>query len=244
MAQDCSGVLPMGPTCFFSTSVVNLYFGTLTLLYPGGSVAVTTNIVTASTSLGDFFSSTSTLSPPADFISLNYPDLIPQLEADPQSGFGQLPSWLYTGLAALEDSNGYGYNVTVSPMIDPAITDFNSQLANVGGSYTTVSDTGFQNLPFDPAFCVYIDNLLPGDDCQPPAPGGTDYIFTYSLGPQVIGGNTLESDVNFQILERQVTEQLVAAPEPASWALVAGTLLAGLFRLAMVSQRSRPRPST
>lgn len=226
-ADSCPTNITLGPTCFYSTDVVNLYFGTLTLLAPDGSPLSTTNLETASTDVApDFFSSTTSLPAPAAFLAL-FPGLVSQLQSDPQSGFANFPAWLFTGLTNLENAGGFGESIDASTFPDPAATDYNADLANVGGPYTTVSDTGFQPLPFSQAECDYVNSFVPGA-C--PGPPNTDYTFSYQLGPDVIGGNTFTSDVNFQILERSTTEQLVATPEPSSLALLTGVAIGAMVR--------------
>jgi hypothetical protein len=226
-ADACATFTSSGPTCFYSNDVVYVYFGSLTLLAPDGSFLSTTNLETASTGVApDFFSTTTSLPTPAAFLSL-FPGLVSQLQSDPQSGFAGFQPWFFTDLTNLENAHGFGENTDNNPFPDPATTDYNSQLANVGGPYATISDTGFQQLPFSQADCDYINSMIPGA-CTPPAPGqtGNDYVFTYVLGPDPIGGNTFTSFVNFQILTRDVTEQLVATPEPSSLVLLGGVAIA------------------
>jgi hypothetical protein len=98
---------------------------------------------------------------------------------------------------------------------DPAVVAFEAQLANVGGPFITTSDTGFQTQPFSLAYCEYVNALLGiTTPCVPGPPGTSQYEFTYQLGPYLNSGNTYESFVNFQIYSRDVTEQLLATPEP------------------------------
>jgi hypothetical protein len=60
---------------------------------------------------------------------------------------------------------------------------------------------------------------------------GNFYEFTYQLGPDTIGGDTYTSLVNFQIYYRDVTEELVATPEPAMLLpLLAGLAVFGVMR--------------
>jgi hypothetical protein len=64
-----------------------------------------------------------------------------------------------------------------------------------------------------------------------PSPEGDAYAFTYQLGPEAINGDDYTSLVTFQIYYRDVTEQLVATPEPALLApLVLGLAGLGLMR--------------
>jgi len=93
---------------------------------------------------------------------------------------------------------------------------FNADLAAVGGPYTTISDTGFQTQPFSQADCNYVNSIISGACTGPPPPGVSQYEFTYQLGPETINGNIYTSLVNFEIFSRDVTEQLVATPEPAT----------------------------
>jgi hypothetical protein len=93
----------------------------------------------------------------------------------------------------------------------------------VGGPFTTLSDTGFLAPLTTAAYCTYIDSLIPGAPCTPqtvPSPTGDSYTFTYQIGPVTIDGNDYTSDVNFQIFSRDVTEQLVATPEPETLAML------------------------
>src|SRR5580692_6134165 len=114
----CSVTFTPSPTCFFKSDVVYLYYGTLTVLAPDGSVASTSNIVTAETGLSLF--DTTPPGVPPSFIDL-YPGLVGQLESDPQSGYADLPSYLYTGLTGLEDANGFGF------VQDPSAVVFSPQ---------------------------------------------------------------------------------------------------------------------
>jgi len=214
---------PCGPgpnaatNCFFSTDVVNVDYGTLTLLAPNGSFLSTTNIVTAETGL-TIFDTTPPGVPAAYVASLS--TLIGQLQADPQSTFAGFPSWLFTGLTNLEDANGFGLVTDPSAVLngpsDPIAIAFNADLAAVGGQYTTISDTGFQTQPFSQAACDYDNSVIAGACTGPPPPGTSQYSFTYQLGPETIDGNVYTSLVNFEIFSRNVTEQLVATPEPVT----------------------------
>lgn len=226
-ADACASFTSQGPTCFYNTDVVYIYFGTLTLLAPDGSLLSTTNVETASTGLtATFTSTTTTLPTPPVFLTL-FPGLLSQLESDPQSTFADFQSWFFTDLTNLENAHGFGQNADSNPFPDPATTDYDAELANVGGPYTTISDTGFQQLPFSQAECDYVNSFIPGACTGPPVAG---YTFTYALGPDPIGGNTFTSFVNFQILERSTTEQLVATPEPSSLGLLAGVAIGVMVR--------------
>jgi hypothetical protein len=224
-ADTCSPLGLVGPTCYFGTDTVYLYYGTLTLESPNGTVLSTTNVETAETSLGNQNNSTGDVVPsPAGLIAL-FPTIVPQIQSDPQSTFANLPAWAITNLVNLADANGFGFVQDLSAPFnqppDPAVVAFNTQLANVGGPYTTLSDTGFLAPLTVAAYCTYIDALIPGAPCTPqtvPSPTGDGYIFTYQIGPTPIDGNDYTSDVNFQIFSRNVTEQLVATPEPGMWA--------------------------
>jgi hypothetical protein len=232
-ADSCTSFTSQGPTCFFDNDVVYVYFGTLTLLAPDGSLLSTTNLETASTGLGPTFTSTTTTLPtPPAFLTL-FPGLVSQVQSDPQSGFAGFQPWFFTDLTNLENAHGFGENTDSNPFPDPATTDYDAELANVGGPYTTISDTGFQQLPFSQAECDYTNSFIPGACTGPPVAG---YTFTYALGPDPIDGNTFTSFVNFQILERSTTEQLVATPEPSSLALFAGVAAAMVVRF---TRRSR-----
>jgi hypothetical protein len=219
-ADTCSGIGSTGPTCFFSNGVVYLYYGTLTLDAPNGTLISTTNIETAEGGLADFSSSTIlNAPPPPGFVSL-FPSLVPQLESDPQTSFANIPSWALSNLVNLADANGFGFVPDPSAFLneppDPAVVSFESQLANVGGPFITTSDTGFQTQPFSLAACEYVNALLGiTTPCVPGPPETGQYEFTYQLGPYLNSGNTYTSFVNFQIYSRDVTEQLVATPEPA-----------------------------
>jgi hypothetical protein len=229
-ADLCSVTFTPSPTCFFKSDVVYLYYGTLTVLAPDGSVASTSNIVTAETGLSLF--DTTPPSIPPSLLDL-YPGLVGQLESDPQSGFADFTAYLYTGLTDLEDANGFGFvqdpgAVLFSPQ-DPAAASFDDQLADVGGGYTTLSDTGFQTQPFSAADCAYENSFFPGA-CTGPTPF-SQYTFTYEVGPETIDGAEYTSDVNFQIYSRNVTEQLLATPEPGMLVpLGIGLALLGLRR--------------
>jgi hypothetical protein len=210
---------------FFSSNIINVDYGTLTVLNPDGSVNSTTNIVTADSEILPVPG----VGIPASYLAL-IDGLVSQLESDPQSFYAGFPSFLYSGLSNLEDANGFG---SVESLPDPAMAAFNQQLTEVGGPYTVVSDTGFQTQPYSQAFCEY-QNTIPGFPVGPcPATGLDDpYSFTYQIGPADIGGETVTALFNFEILSRDVTEQLVATPEPAmGLPLAAGLgLLAGFRR--------------
>jgi hypothetical protein len=226
-ADTCSPLGLLGPTCFFGTDVVYLYYGTLTLESSGGAVLSTTNVETAETSLGHLNNSTGqVVSDPAGLIAL-FPTIVPQIQSDPQTTFANLPSWAVTNLVNLADANGFGFVQDLSAPFnqppDPAVVAFNNALANVGGPFVTRSDTGFLAPLTTAAYCAYIDSLIPGAPCTPqtvPSPTGDSYTFTYQIGPVAIDGNDYTSDVNFQIFSRDVTEQLVATPEPETLAML------------------------
>jgi hypothetical protein len=231
-ADTCGLTGPSEPNCFINNDVVYVYYGTLTVLAPNGTLDSSTNVVTAETGLALF--ATTPPGVPSSFVDL-FPGLVGQLESDPQSAFAEFSSYLYTGLANLADANGFGFvpdpSAPLNEPPDPAVVSFDQQLANVGGPYTTVSDTGFETQPFSPADCAYANTLIPGS-CTGPAPGASQYEFTYELGPDSIDGDTFTSLVNFQIYSRDVTEQLLATPEPA-------TLLPLGIGLALLSLRRR-----
>lgn len=209
------------PTCFYASGIVNLYYGTLTLDAPDGSLISTTNVETAATNLGDFENSLNQfLPPPASFIAL-FSTLEGQLQSDPQTTFANIPSWVFSGLTNLADANGFGLVGPNGNPLDPTapgLVAFDTQLANVGGPYVTTSDTGFLAPPTTVAFCQYLYSLNPVFPCTPQTVPTTydDYAFTYQLGPATIGTDTYTSLVNFQIYYRNVTEQLVATPEPST----------------------------
>lgn len=210
---DSCDIFGIGPNCFSTTAVVDVDYGTLTLLAPDGSFLSTTGIVTAETDRVPF----DTVPPgiPASFLAL-YPSLVGQLQSDPQSTFANFPAFLFTGLTNLEDANGIGSVPDPSAIQneppDPIAVAFNAQLSNVGGPFVTLSDTGYQTQPFSQAACDYANSIFQGA-CSGPVPG-SQYIFTYQLGPETIDGNVYTTFVNFQIFSRDVTEQLVATPEP------------------------------
>ncbi len=220
-ANTCDPFGLSSPTCFTGTDVVYLYYGTLTLESPDGTVLSTTNVETAETGLGNLFNSTGqVVSSPAALIAL-FPTIVPQIQSDPQSTFANLPSWAASNLVNLADANGFGFVQDLSAPFnqppDPAVVAFDTQLANVGGPFTTLSDTGFVAPLTSAAYCAYLDALIPGSPCTPqtvPSPTGDDYIFTYQVGPDMIDGDGYTDIVNFQIFSRDVTEQLIATPEP------------------------------
>jgi hypothetical protein len=166
---------------------------------------------------------------------------VTQLQNDPQTGFANIPSWVFTTLTTLADANGFGIDDSANIQPDPAMAAFDAQLAaNVPGPYATVSDTGFLAPPTNAAGCAYIESLLPGAPCQvQTVPTTGDYYeFTYQIGPYAYDGDTYTSLVNFQIYYRDVTEQQVV-PEPAALGLLgAGVAALGLIR------RNRTRPTT
>jgi hypothetical protein len=150
-----------------------VYYGTLTVLNPDGSLNSTLNIVTSD---GADFTGL-----PSDYAAFEQ-GVLPQFQSDIQDSYANLPSWLFTGLASLEDSNGFGFPPLITmPGIppDPAAVSFDNQLANIGGPYTTLSDTGFQMPPFSQAYCDYVNTIIPGA-CTGPADGG--FEFTYQVG--------------------------------------------------------------
>jgi hypothetical protein len=243
-AGSC-GITGLGPpTCFVSSDVVYLYYGTLTLLAPDGTLLSTSDLETAETGLSAFTNSTNQSLPiPSDFIAL-YPSLVGQMQSDPQVQLSTIPSWAISNITNLADGNGLGFvqdpTAPFNSPPDPAVVSFENQLANVGGPYTTLSDTGFLAPPTTAAYCDYFNSVLSpillGETCVPqtvPSPTGNFYEFTYQLGPDTIDGNTYTSDVNFQIFYRDVTEQLVATPEPA----LLTPLLAGLFAMGLFRRR-------
>ncbi len=240
---DSCGITGLGPsTCFVSTNVVYLYYGTLTLLAPDGSLLSTTDLETAETGLSNFANAQGqTVGIPPSFIA-TFPSLVGQMQSDPQITLSDIPSWAISNLSSLADANGLGLvqdpTAPLNTPPDPAVVAFDNQLANVGGPYTTVSDTGFLEPLTTPAYCDYFNAVLSpfllGEVCVPqtvPSPTVSFYEFTYQLGPDTIGGNTYSSLVNFQIYDRDVTEQLVATPEPAPLApLAAGLVILGFVR--------------
>jgi hypothetical protein len=237
-ADSCSAFGASGPTCFYGSDVVNVYYGTLTLLAPDGSLISTTDVETAETDLGGFSNSENQVLPtPASFVS-TFPSLVGQLESDPQTTFADIPSWALSNLTNLADTNGFGLATDLSAPYnqppDPAVVAFDTQLASVGLPYTTLSDTGLLAPLTTAAFCTYLDGLIPGYPCTPqtvPSPEGDAYAFTYQLGPEAINGDDYTSLVTFQIYYRDVTEQLVATPEPALLVpLVLGLAGLGLMR--------------
>jgi hypothetical protein len=235
-ADTCSPIFGTGgPTCFTGTDVVYLYYGTLTLLAPDGTLISTTNVETAETGLGNLFNSVNTqVASPAGLVAL-FPTLVPQLESDPQTSFANLPSWALTNLDNLANANGFGFVQNPSAPLneppDPAVVAFETQLGNVGGPFTTISDTGFQTQPFSLADCEYNESFLHVTLPCVPTPGVSQYEFTYQLGPAMVGDDTYTSFVNFQIYSRDVTEQLVATPEPGLIVpLAAGFAIIGLVR--------------
>ena len=241
-ADTCSSITDTGPTCFYSNYVVYLYYGALTLDAPNGTLISTTNIETAESGLADFHSSTILDAPaPPGFVDL-FPTLVPQLQSDPQTTFANIPSWALTNLTNLADANGFGFVQDPSAFLneppDPAVVSFESQLANVGGPFVTTSDTGFQTQPFSLAECEYTNQQLGVTlPCVPRPPGSSQYVFTYQLGPDLNNGNTYTSFVNFQIYSRDVTEQLLATPEPG----MVVPLGLGLVAVGVLSRRRARR---
>jgi hypothetical protein len=240
-ADTCSPIFGTGgPTCFTGTNVVYLYYGTLTLLSPNGTLISTTNVETAETGLGDLFNSVNTQVPnPAGEIAL-FPTLVPQLESDPQTSFANLPSWALTNLDNLADGNGFGFVQNPSAPLneppEPAVVAFQTQLANVGGPFTTISDTGFETQPFSLAACEYNESLLHVTLPCVPTPGVSQYEFTYQLGPYLNDGDTYTSFVNFQIYSRNVTEQLVT-PEPG----MVVSMVIGFAIVGLLTRKRAPR---
>ncbi|HEV8040899.1 MAG TPA: PEP-CTERM sorting domain-containing protein [Bryobacteraceae bacterium] len=235
-ADTCSSITDTGPTCFYSNYVVYLYYGALTLDAPNGTPISTTNLETVESGLADFHSSTVLDAPtPPGFVAL-FPTLVPQLQSDPQTTFANIPSWALTNLTNLADANGFGFVQDPSAFLneppDPAVVSFESQLANVGGPFITTSDTGFQTQPFSLADCEYTNQQLGVTlPCLPGPPGSSQYVFTYQLGPDLNNGNTYTAFVNFQIYSRDVTEQLLATPEPGMVVpLGIGIVAVGLLR--------------
>ena len=240
---DSCGIFGLGgPTCFAGTDVVYLYYGTLTVLAPDGSLLSTSDLETAETGLSGFSNSTNQPLPtPADFIAL-FPSLMGQMQSDPQVQLSTIPSWAISNITNLADPNGLGFVQDPAAPLNspptPAVVSFENQLANVGGPYTTLSDTGFLLPPATAAYCDYFNTVLapflPGETCTPqtvPSSTMSFYEFTYQLGPDTIGADTYTSLVNFQIYYRDVTEQLVATPEPALLApLLAGLIAMGFFQ--------------
>jgi len=246
-ADPCNSLGMGGLNCFVATDVVNVYYGTLTLLAPDGSLLSTTDLETAESDLGGFSNSSQQPAPiPSAFVA-SFPSLVGQLQGDTQVQLSTIPAWAISNLTNLADANGFGFVTDLSAPLnqppDPAVVAFESQLANVGGPYTTLSDTGFLAPPTTAAYCDYFNStfgsLLPGDVCVPQtAPTTTtEYSFNYQLGPETIGGDGYTSLVNFQIYYRDVTEQLAATPEPAMLA----PILAGLAALGLWRRRSRNR---
>jgi hypothetical protein len=217
LKADPCGYGNVPSNCYFSDSVVYVDYGVLTLLSPSGGTLSTTDLVTAETGLGSFDTTPPSL--PAGFVGL-FPGLVPQLESDPQSTFAELPSYLYSGLLGLADANGFGLvqdpAAPLNEPPDPAVVAFDAELADVGGPYITTSDTGFQTQPYSPADCAYENTISPGLCTGPPPPGVSQYTFTYQLGPTAIDDNTYTSFVTFQIYSHDVTEQLIATPEPST----------------------------
>ena len=214
-ADSCGINLNTSPTCFTVTNVVDVDYGTLTLLSSTGSLISTTNIVTAEDILSPF--DTTPPGVPAAFVAL-FPGLVTQLQADPQSTYADFPSFLFTGLTSLADSNGFGLpgdpSTVLNSPADPMAAAFDAQLADVGGPYVTLSDTGYQTQPFSQAGCDYENSFFPSPPACTGPTLGSEYTFTYVLGPQTIDGGSYTSFVNFQIYSRDVTEQLTATPEP------------------------------
>lgn len=230
------------PTCFTSSDVVYLYYGTLTVLAPDGSLLSTSDLETAETGLGGFHNQDGQTTPtPADFVA-QFPSVVGQMQADPQVQLSTIPSWAISNIPNLADANGLGFvqdpTAPLNTPPDPAVVSFENQLADVGGPYTTLSDTGFLLPPTTSAYCDYFNAVLapffPGEVCTPqtvPSSTTSFYEFTYQIGPDTIGDNTYTSFVNFQIYYRDVTEQLVATPEPALlWPLLAGLIAMAFFR--------------
>ena len=121
------------------------------------------------------------VSSPPGLIAL-FSTIGPQIQSDPQSTFANLPPWAISNLVNLADANGFGSVQDLSTPFnqppDPAVVAFNTQLANVGGPFTTLSATGFLAPLTVAAYCTYIDALIPGALCTPqtvPSPAGDSY---------------------------------------------------------------------
>ena len=211
-------------SCFFNSNVVDVYYGTFTLLSPTGAVLSTENVVTAQTDLSLLNIDPATPQPiVAEGLDAN---VLSQFQSDIQSSFASLPSFLFTGLASLEDANGFGSDVNADPT--SAVTSFDDQLASFAGSAGTVSDTGFQAPLISQAYCDYLNSLAPGLCAG--SPPGDPYSFTYQVGPVTIGSDIYTSLTNFQVFARDVTVQETSAvPEPASLGELAGSFAILLF---------------
>jgi hypothetical protein len=247
------GATPVRAETLSSTTVFGIYYGTLTLLAPGGNVIAKTNLETAT---GGGVPSQF----PADWFAANDASLVAQFQSDPQSGFANIPAWVFSDLVNLEDATGFGTvstGVSVPPSLgapypccDPGQLAFNAQLASdAGGPFTTISDTGFQAPPPSLAEEVYNCALLSVLCTGQPQ----SYEFTYLIGPeaQCLSGaaavGTVYCDfVNFQIASRNVTEQQLATPLPSTFAMLIGGLI-GLGFLASPGPKQNnpvglPRP--
>jgi PEP-CTERM motif len=225
------GLTPARATDYFETDVVNVDYGVETVLNPQGSVVATYDVETVESQ---------TVQLPSGLIVAEFPGLVTQLLSDPQTSFGNIPSWVFTGLTSVEDANGFGINNNALIFPDPAVAAFEAQLAaNVGGPFITTANPGFLVPPTPQAYCDYLGGLgfgfLP---CQgQTAPVTYDYFaFTYQLGPDAYGGNTYTELVNFNFYYDNVTEQQ-AVPEPSTWAM----MLLGFAGLGYAGYRQRQK---
>jgi PEP-CTERM motif len=211
--------LSLGParaTDYYQSDIVNVDYGVETVLSRNGSLLATYDLVTADTD------GTATL--PTGLITAVFPGLITQLMNDQQVGFLDLPSFVLTGLSALEDDNGFGIFNNDSVVPDPAVSAFDAELAaNAGGPFITIADTGFQTplIAETQAYCDYVNGFPFNPACVPQNPPATtsNYALTYQLGPTPYGGDNYEELVNFELLYRDVTVQL-SVPEPSTWAMM------------------------
>lgn len=222
------GLTPARATDYLKSDVVNVDYGVETVLNPHGALVSTYNVLTAETE---------TVQLPSSLITTEFPGLLTQLMSDPQTSatFANIPSWVFTGLTAVENANGFGINNNAVIFPDPAVAAFGAQLAaNVGGPFITTADTGFLVAPNTQAFCNYLASF--GIPCQvQTAPVTSDaYAFTYQLGPTLYGSDTYEELVNFNFYYENVTEQQ-AVPEPSTWALLG----VGAAALAIVKLNRR-----
>jgi len=233
-ADQCGFTGPGSSACFYNTNVVDVYYGTFTLLSPTGATLATENVVTAETGLALL----DTDPPSGQPIGPEGLDasLLSQFEGDIQDSFADLPSFLFTGLTGLEDANGFGSDANADP--GGAETSFDQQLALFAGGAGTVSDTGFQQPLISQAYCDFL-NSLGLSMCGGLTPGVDTYAFTYQVGPTIVGNDTYTSLTNFELLGRDVTVQETVAPEPESVAEVMGALVF----MAMVWMRRRSRAS-
>ncbi len=169
-------------------------------------------------------------------------NLLTQMQLDPAiaAAFANIPSWVFTGLGGLEDTNGFGFVVSAATEgltpPDPAVEAFQAQLAaNVGGPFVTTLDPGFFAPLTTQAYCNFEAIQYPGLPCGPvqTVPATTDgYAFSYTL--DYLSGSTALVNVNYYF--DNVTEQQTV-PEPSTWAM----MMLGFAGLGYAGYRRRQK---